>query len=127
MVPQLSPLVLVVDDYDDTRVLYEEILKQAGFRVVGAADAGGAIRAARDRNPDVVLMDVGMEGINGFEAVTVFKSDPKLAAVPILMLTAHVFPEHEKRAAQVGAVGFIRKPCAPHVILSEISRVLAPS
>jgi CheY-like chemotaxis protein len=120
-----APLVLIVDDYEDNRFLYEESLRVAGFRVVGAGDAQSGLAAALAEPPDIVLMDVRMPGIDGFEAIELFRSEATLASVPILVLTAHVFPHHARRAQELGTAGFLRKPCLPDDVIAEVRRVLS--
>jgi CheY-like chemotaxis protein len=106
-------LVLVVDDYADVREMYAEYLKYEGFRVTTASTGPEALTSARAERPDVILMDVTMPGMDGFTATEHIKGDPYLAAIPVLILTAHVFAEYETKAKAVGCNGFIRKPCLP--------------
>jgi CheY-like chemotaxis protein len=108
-----TPLVLVVDDYPDVREMYSDYLKFEGFRVATAATGPEALDVARTERPDVILMDVTMPGMDGFTATERIKEDPRLASVPVLILTAHVFAEYEERARAAGCNGFIRKPCLP--------------
>lgn len=120
-----APTVLIVEDHDDARALYAEFLAMEGFRVIAVGDGAAALAAARIDRPDVVLMDVTMPEMDGFATMSAMKSDPALAAVPIVMLTAHVYPEHQRRAAAAGSAGFIRKPCVPDELVSAIRRILA--
>jgi two-component system, cell cycle response regulator DivK len=123
--PGEPPLVLVADDFDDVREMYAEFLEFAGFRVVQASTGLEAIEAARVHRPDVILMDVTMPDLDGFAATARLRQDPDFVTLPILMLTAHVFAEHEEQARAVGCSGFIRKPCLPDDLVREVRRVLA--
>lgn len=123
--PGYKPLVLVADDFDDVREMYAEFLEFAGFRVVQARTGAEALDAARASKPDVILMDVTMPGLDGFTATTLLRRETDFAATPILMLTAHVFPEHEERAKVAGCSGFIRKPCLPNDLVRHVQQALA--
>jgi len=122
--PQLPPLVLIVDDFRDVREMYADFLEFAGFRVVQAQTGAEALDAARETRPDVILMDVTMPGLDGFTATTLLRQDPAFAATPILMLTAHVFLEHEEQAKAAGCSGFIRKPCLPDDLVRVVRAAL---
>jgi two-component system cell cycle response regulator DivK len=104
--------------------MYADFLEFAGFRVVQAATGAEALDAARQMRPDVILMDVTMPGLDGFTATTLLRQDPTFATVPILILTAHVFMEHEEQAKAAGCTGFIRKPCLPDDLVRVVRAAL---
>jgi CheY-like chemotaxis protein len=120
----LKPLVLVADDFADVREMYAEFLEFAGFRVIQAQTGAEALDAARQARPDVILMDITMPGLDGFTAVTLLRQEPAFARTPILMLTAHVFEEHEAQAKAAGCSGFIRKPCLPDDLVRQVQQAL---
>ncbi len=122
--PQQAPLVLIADDFRDVREMYADFLEFAGFRVVQAETGAEALDAARATKPDVILMDVTMPGLDGFTATTLLRQDPVFATIPILMLTAHVFVEHEAQARAAGCSGFIRKPCLPDDLVRVVRAAL---
>jgi CheY-like chemotaxis protein len=121
--PPGSPLILIADDNEDARDMYGAYLSFAGFRVVTAADGLRAIEIARQERPSVILMDATMPVLDGWAAIERLKEDADLTDVPVLMLTAHVFPEHEERARRLGA-GFLRKPCLPDDVLKAVRAAL---
>lgn len=121
----LGPLVLLVEDFVDAREMYRDYLEFSGFRVETAGDGREAIDKARTCKPDLVLMDLSLPGIDGWEATRVLKSDPETAGVPILALSAHAMAPEGRRAHEAGCDGFIAKPCLPHELVSEIGRFLA--
>jgi CheY-like chemotaxis protein len=122
--PQSSPpLVLIADDNEDARDMYSAYLSYAGFRVATAIDGADAIEIARREQPSVILMDATMPVLDGWAAIEQLKRDAELKHIPVLMLTAHVFPEHEERARRLGA-GFLRKPCLPDDLLEAVRSVL---
>jgi CheY-like chemotaxis protein len=126
--PPKDPLVLVVDDYADGRELVVDVLTAAGIRTAEAADGESALERATELMPDVVLMDVSMPGMDGWEITKRLKAQAKTAEIPVLMLTAHALPEHAIKAREVGSQGFITKPVLPVDLLAAVRAALdAPS
>jgi two-component system, cell cycle response regulator DivK len=123
----LAPLVLLVEDFVDAREMYRDYLEFSGFRVETAGDGREAIDKVRACRPDLVLMDLSLPGIDGWEATRILKSDPSTAAVPILALSAHAMAPEGRRAEDAGCDGFIAKPCLPQELVAEIARFLEPA
>ena len=121
----LPPLVLVVDDHEDTRLLYVEYLTYHGFAVTGAADAQAAIESARQRTPNLLITDLKMPGMDGFTLLDTFKRDEYLRSVPAVILTAHVAAAARRRAAQIANAEFVAKPCLPNDLLTIVRRMIA--
>ena len=124
MTHQLPANILLVEDVADTREMYAEYLRHCGFSVTTATNGAEALDAAREHAPDLILMDASMPGLDGWTATKLLKGDPATRDVPILILTAHVFAEHRSRAEEVGADGFIGKPCMPDELAREVSAAL---
>ena len=124
MTQQQPASVLLVEDVADTREMYAEYLRHCGFSVTIATNGGEALEAARANPPDLILMDAAMPGLDGWAATRLLKNDPATRDVPVLILTAHVFAEHRSKAQEVGADGFIAKPCMPDELAREISATL---
>jgi CheY-like chemotaxis protein len=114
------PLVLVVDDMPDNREMYMEYLESVGFRVVGARDGATAVRLARDLGPSIVLMDLSLPGMDGWEATRILKSDPTTMAIPVIAVSGHAEPAYRTRAFLVGCDRFVAKPSLP----SEIAEIM---
>ena len=114
------PLVLVVDDAPDARALYGEYLEYLGFRVETASNGREAIAAARAEWPAIIIMDLAMPEIDGWEAISRLKSDPLTADIPIVALSAFAFGEEPQRARRAGADLCLSKPCLP----SQLARVI---
>ena len=121
--PPLAKLLLV-EDVPDTREMYAEYLRHCGYDVSTATNGAEALDAARELKPDMILMDAAMPGLDGWTATQLLKNDPRTRDVPVLILTAHVFAEHKRRAEEVGADGFIGKPCMPDELAREIAAAL---
>ena len=119
------PLVLLVEDSPDLRRLYAEHLMHSGFDVLQAGDGEEAIRWATSQAPDVVLMDLSLPVLNGWDATRRLKGDDKTAHIPVVALTAHDGVGELQRATEAGCDWFVPKPCPPDALIVEVRRVLA--
>jgi two-component system, cell cycle response regulator DivK len=119
-----APLILVVEDYDDAREMYVEYLTFTGFRVESATNGLEAIEMTERLKPDLVLMDLALPKLDGWEATRRLKSNPATAGIPVIALTGHALAGHAERAREAGCDSFITKPCVPDELVAEISRVL---
>jgi two-component system, cell cycle response regulator DivK len=117
-------LVLLVDDYVDAREMYAKYLLFSGFDVVHASTGVEAIDRARERQPDVILMDLSLPIMDGWQATRMLKTDPKTSTIPVLALTSHALGRVAEGASSAGCDGFITKPCLPEDLVIEIRRVL---
>ena len=119
------PLILIVEDQDDLRKLYAEQLVMSGFDVIQAANGADAIDRTTSQAPDVVLMDLSLPVIDGWEATRRLKNDERTAHIPVLALTAHDGSGELQRATRAGCDWFVPKPCPPDALITEVRRVLA--
>ncbi|HSC27889.1 MAG TPA: response regulator [Vicinamibacterales bacterium] len=122
--PRASPLILLVEDYDDARDMYKDYLEFSGFRVETARDGEEALAKARFLLPDLILMDLSLPGVDGWEATRTLKTDRATARLIILALSAHPSDLEGDRARTAGCDGFIAKPCLPQDLVEQISRHL---
>jgi CheY-like chemotaxis protein len=118
-------LVLVVEDYQDAREMYVEYLKFSGFRVAEARNGLEAIDRAQTLLPDIILMDLALPRMDGWEATRRLKSDPRTKHIPVVALTGHALAGHAEGARQAGCDAFVTKPCLPDALVAEINQVLA--
>jgi two-component system, cell cycle response regulator DivK len=114
-----KPLILVVDDFADNRAMYAEYLVYSGFRVAEAANGKEAIDKARELLPDLVVMDLALPVMDGWEATRVIKTDARTAGIPVLALTGHALDRHSKRAKEAGCDAFLAKPCLPDALVAK--------
>ncbi len=114
------PLVLVVDDAADARALYGEYLEYLGFRVETAENGAQAVECARREWPSIIIMDLAMPDVDGWQAIKRLKSDPLTADIPIVALSAFAFGDEPQRAREAGADLCLSKPCLP----SQLARVI---
>ena len=116
--------VLLVEDNEDNLVIYSTILRHGGFEVIEARDGRAGIAAARASHPEIVLMDVSIPFVDGWEATRRLKADPETAHIPIIALTAHALASDQEKAYEVGCDGYIAKPAEPRVVLAAVRRYL---
>ena len=121
------PLVLLVEDQSDLRRLYAEQLALSGFDVIEAGDGAEAIAHTTDHSPDVVLMDLSLPRMDGWEATRRLKSDGRTSRIPVVALTAHDGAGELERATHAGCDWFVPKPCPPAALIAEVRRVLSSS
>lgn len=113
-------LILIVDDFKDDREMYAHYLTRSGFRVAVASDGQEALDKAFTLLPDLILMDLWLPQIGGWEAIRKLKGDERTKKIPIVVLTARAFVS----APAVGSEGCLIKPCQPDDLLVEVIRVL---
>jgi two-component system, cell cycle response regulator DivK len=121
------PLVLIVEDQPDLRLLYAEQLTLSGFDVIQASDGENAIAHTSSSIPDVVLMDLSLPILDGWEATRRLKNDGRTSHIPIVALTAHDGSGELEQATRAGCDWFVPKPCPPDALITEVRRVLAAS
>ena len=117
--------MLVVEDHWDQREMYASYFAAKGFRALTAPDGPSALLAAQTEQPDVIVMDLAIPHIDGWEATRRLKQDPTTAAIPIVVCTAHVLGSSCERAVDAGCNAFVTKPCLPADLHAEVIRVLA--
>lgn len=120
------PVVLVVEDDLDCRTIFRTILEVSGYSVLEASSGSEGLHLAATRNPDIVLMDLGVPDINGWIATRMLGEHAETATIPVIAVTGHVLPEDEALARAAGCVSFIAKPVEPKAVVSEIRRILSP-
>lgn len=116
--------LLLVEDHRANRELMRLLLEQRGFEVVTAEDGHQAIALCRENKPDLVLMDMNLPGISGWEATRTIKTEVS-ATLPIIALTAHVLPEERERAIAVGCDDFEVKPVDLEALTAKIKALIA--
>ena len=120
-----SPLILVVDDAPDARYIYSIYLGHHGYRVLEAGDGEAALRLAAEHRPALILMDLGMPRMDGWEATRRIKTNPETAQILVLALSGHAFADSIGRAKEAGVDAFFIKPVMPATILAKVREMLA--
>ena len=119
------PHILVIEDYRDNRNLAELILQDAGYTTSSATDGLSGIAAALQLQPDLILMDLALPRLNGWEATRRLKAHPATQHIPIVAFTAHVSQDDLARARAVGCVAIIAKPFELDGLLAQLAAILA--
>jgi CheY-like chemotaxis protein len=117
-------LVLLVDDFPDNREMYAQYLTFKGYRVAEAGDGHDALAKAGALRPDVIVMDLSMPGLDGWEATRRLKADSTTRHIPVIALTGHALTGHAEGAHAAGADAFVTKPCVPSDLAAQIRRIL---
>jgi CheY-like chemotaxis protein len=121
---QERPRVLLVDDYADAREMYTEYLEYSGFSVVQASNGMEALQKAVESHPDIVLMDLSLPVMDGWEATRRLKADERTAHIPVVALTGHALAGISEGAMRAGCDAFVTKPCLPEDLVTEVRKVL---
>jgi len=119
-----APLILVVDDYEDAREMYAEYLRFCGFRVAEARNGNEALEHAFALNPSLILMDLSLPGMDGWEATRQLKADDRTRHIPVVALTGHALAGASEGAKKAGCDSFVTKPCLPDDLVVEVRRML---
>lgn len=119
-----QPLVLVVEDYQDAREMYAAYLSFSGYRVAEATNGLEAIEKTIELMPDIILMDLALPRMDGWEATRRLKLDERTRHIPIVALTGHALAGFAEGARQAGCDAFVTKPCLPDALVAEIQRML---
>jgi CheY-like chemotaxis protein len=122
--PAGGALVLLVDDYADNREAYALYLRHKGYRVEEAEDGHQALDKAFRLVPDLIVMDLSLPGLDGWEATRTLKQDGRTRSIPIIALTGHALEGQSETAREAGCDAFITKPCEPSTLFTEIRAIL---
>jgi CheY-like chemotaxis protein len=105
--------------------MYTEYLAYCGFRVAEAKSGVEALDKAFELRPDIILMDLALPGMDGWEATRRLKKDQRTRRIPIVAVTGHALAGHSEGAREAGCDSFVSKPCLPDALVAEIRRMLA--
>jgi CheY-like chemotaxis protein len=114
--------LLLVEDNEDNRIIYSTVLRHLGYTVVEALDGIQAIALARSELPDLILMDISIPEVDGWEATRILRADPRTRGIPIIALTAHALADDRERATAVGFTSYLAKPVEPRAVVAEVRR-----
>lgn len=117
-------VVLIVEDNDKNMKLARDVLQAKGYATIEAVTGEDGVRLARERNPDLVLMDIRLPGISGIEALAALRADPKTSIIPVVALTASVTPTDRTHITQAGFDAFLAKPMVLREFVDTVKRLL---
>jgi twitching motility two-component system response regulator PilH len=118
-------LVLIVDDSPTDVHVMQRALEQGGYRTASAADGSEAIRKARELHPDLILMDIVMPGLNGFQATRQLAADPETRTIPVIMVTSKSQESDRVWGLRQGAVDYLVKPVTSDQLLRKAQAAIA--
>lgn len=124
--PEKEKTVLLVEDNEDNLLVYRTILEHVGYRVLEARDGEEGIDSARTEIPDMILMDISIPKIDGWEVTRRLKDDEETSQIPVVALTAHALEEDRERAISAGCDGYLAKPVEPRRVVEEVERFIGP-
>jgi CheY-like chemotaxis protein len=117
--------ILIVDDYPDSLDIWAIYLQSSGYRVSTAIDGVSAVAKAHELLPDLIVLDLELPGISGFEAARLLRAAPETADIPLIAATGYSHLRQLDLAREVGFDAVVVKPCDPDLLLSEIERLTA--
>lgn len=119
--------ILLVEDNEDNLVVYRTILEHVGYNVIEARDGEEGVSRAQQHLPDLILMDISIPKLDGWEATQRLKGIEETRGIPIIALTAHALEEDRQKAVQVGCDGYLAKPVEPRRVVQEVERFVGPA
>lgn len=117
--------ILIVEDQEDNRTIMRDLLSSVGFELIEAMDGEEGVRVAEREVPDLILMDIQLPVLDGFEATRRIKGNAALKNIPILAVTSYALSGDEAKARAAGCDGYVTKPFSPRQLLSKIQLHLA--
>jgi two-component system cell cycle response regulator DivK len=116
--------ILVVEDQEDNRQILRDLLGSAGFRMIEANDGAQALTVAQSQRPDLILMDIQLPLVDGYEATRSIKRDPELKHIPVIAVTSYALSGDEQKAREAGCDAYVAKPYSTRHLLAKIGQFL---
>jgi two-component system cell cycle response regulator DivK len=121
----MTKRILVIEDTEDNRKILRDLLTNAGFELIEALDGESGIRMAAQERPDLILMDIQLPIVNGYEATRRIKANPDTKHIPIVAVTSYALSGDEAKAREAGCDGYIAKPFSPRNLLAKVREFLS--
>jgi CheY-like chemotaxis protein len=122
--PEASPLILIIDDTEDNREVYVQFFRHQGWRVSAAEDGIEGLRLAAEQLPTLIVLDLGLPKMDGWQVAEHLKANPATRHIPIIACTGHAGEDLKKRALAAGVAEYVVKPCLPADLVARIKRHL---
>jgi two-component system cell cycle response regulator DivK len=120
----MSKRILVVEDQDDNRQILRDLFASVGYDMTEAVDGKAGVAAAKEQRPDLILMDIQLPLLDGYEATRRIKADPELKSIPIIVVTSYALSGDEDKARAAGCDAYFAKPYSPRQLLAKIREFL---
>ena len=121
----MSKRILVVEDQEDNRQILRDLLASAGYELTEAENGEEALAALAKQQPDLILMDIQLPIMDGYEATRRIRTNPDMKSVPIIAVTSHALAGDEDKALAAGCDGYVSKPYSPRELLAKVRAYLA--
>ena len=116
----MSKRILVVEDQEDNRQIVRDLLTSAGYELIEAGTGEDGVALAETQHPDLILMDIQLPGLDGYEATRRIKANPALRQIPIIAVTSYALSGDDAKALAAGCDAYVTKPFSPRVLLAKI-------
>jgi two-component system, cell cycle response regulator DivK len=116
----MSKRVLVIEDQEDNRRIVRDLLVASGYALIEATTGEQGLVLAERERPDLILMDIQLPGLDGYEVTRRIKANPELQGIPIIAVTSYALSGDDQKAAAAGCDGYVTKPFSPRVLLAKI-------
>jgi two-component system cell cycle response regulator DivK len=116
--------ILVVEDHEENRRIMRDLLTHAGYTMLEAVTGEEGVAAAARERPDLILMDIQLPGLDGYEATRRIKAEPDLRAIPIIAVTSYALSGDDQKALAAGCDAYVTKPFSPRALLAKIREFL---
>jgi two-component system, cell cycle response regulator DivK len=120
----MSKRILVVEDQEDNRQILRDLLASVDYQMIEASDGEAGVAAAKAEHPDLILMDIQLPVMDGYEATRRIKADPDLKQIPIIVVTSYALSGDEAKARAAGCDSYVTKPYSPRQLLAKIREYL---
>ena len=120
----MTKRILIVEDQEDNRTIMRDVLSTVGYDLIEALNGEDAVRLAQSEQPDLVLMDIQMPVLDGYEATRRIKAIAELRSIPIIAVTSYALSGDEAKARAAGCDGYIAKPFSPRELLARVRKYL---
>jgi two-component system, cell cycle response regulator DivK len=121
----MTKRILVVEDHEDNRQILRDLLASVGYEMLEAEDGERGVAAASAERPDLILMDIQLPILDGYEATRRIKADPALRSIPIIVVTSYALSGDEDKARAAGCDAYVAKPYSPRQLLARIHEFLS--
>jgi two-component system, cell cycle response regulator DivK len=123
----MSKRILVIDDQEDNRRILRDLFTASGFEVIEGTTGEEGVALAEERAPDLILMDIQLPGIDGYEATRQIKAKPALRTTPLIVVTSYALSGDDAKAFAAGADAYVSKPFSPRALLAKVREFLGPA
>ncbi len=116
--------ILIVEDQEDNRAILRDLLSSAGYELIEATNGQEGVELAQQKRPDLILMDINLPVIDGYEATRRIKGDAALIATPVIAVTSYALSGDQAKARRAGCDGYVTKPFSPRQLLAKLREYL---